>query len=56
MIQTVAPFDYEMIKKRRGFAYYVVEKDGAPSFVPNPLYKEVRKTDFGGLFVVEHTG
>jgi len=48
--------DYEMIKKMRGFAYYVVEKNGAPSFVPNPLYKEVRKTDFGGLFVVEHTG
>ncbi len=45
--------DYEIIKKMRGFAYYVVEKDGAPSFVPNPLYKEVRKTDFGGLFVVE---
>ena len=45
--------DYEMIKKMRGFAYYVVERDGAPSFVPNPLYKEVRKTDFGGLFVVE---
>jgi len=48
--------DYEMIKKMRGFAYYVVEKDGAPSFVPNPLYKEVRKTDFGGLFVVERKG
>lgn len=47
--------DYEIIKKMRGFAYYVVERDGAPSFVPNPLYKEVRKTDFGGLFVVEHT-
>ena len=41
--------DYENVKKMRGFAYYVVEKDGAPALVPNPLYKEVRKTDFGGL-------
>ena len=41
--------DYENVKKMHGFAYYVVEKDGAPALVPNPLYKEVRKTDFGGL-------
>lgn len=37
--------DYEMVRQMRGFAYYVVEKDGAPSLVPNPLYKEVRKAE-----------
>ncbi len=41
--------DYEAVKKMRGFAYYVVEKDGKPALVPNKLYKEVRKSDFGGL-------
>lgn len=41
--------DYEAVKKMRGFAYYVVEKSGAPMLVPNPLYKDVRKTDFGGI-------
>ncbi|MBI2613128.1 hypothetical protein HYW59_04995 [Candidatus Kaiserbacteria bacterium] len=41
--------NYDMVKKMRGFAYYVVEKDGQPALVPNKLYKEVRKTDFGGL-------
>lgn len=45
--------DYEMVKQMHGFSYYVVEKDGAPALVPNPLYKEVRKTDFGGITVVE---
>lgn len=45
--------DYESVKKMRGFAYYVVEKDGAPALVPNPLYKEVRAKDFGGIPVVD---
>ena len=45
--------DYEMVKKMRGFAYYVVDKGGVPTLVPNPLYKEVRKSDFGGLEVVD---
>lgn len=45
--------DYEMVKQMRGFAYYVVEKDGKPALRKNPLYKEVQKTDFGGLPVVE---
>ena len=44
--------DYESVKKMRGFAYYVVEKDGKPAFVANKLYKEVRKTDFGGIALV----
>lgn len=41
--------DYDMVKQMRGFAYYVVEKDGQPALVLNSLYKEVRKTDFGGI-------
>ena len=45
--------DYEMVKRMRGFAYYVVEKNGVPTLVPNKLYKEVRTTDFGGMPVAE---
>ncbi len=45
--------DYETVKKMRGFAYYVVEKNGSPALVPNKLYKEVRKTDFGGIPLAE---
>lgn len=33
--------DYEAVKKMRGFAYYVVEQDGKPTLVRNPLYKTV---------------
>ena len=44
--------DYEPVKKMKGFSYYVVEKDGAPALVKNPLYKEVKKADFGGIPVV----
>ena len=46
--------DYEAVKKMRGFAYYVVEKDGKPALVPNPLYTEVRKTDLGGMPVISN--
>lgn len=45
--------DYEQVKQMRGFAYYVVEHDGKPALVKNPLYKEIRSEDFGGLPVVE---
>lgn len=41
--------DYEPVKKMRGFAYYVVEKDGAPALVRNPLYKEILSEDLGGI-------
>jgi glucose-6-phosphate isomerase, archaeal len=44
--------DYEMVKQMRGFAYYVIEKDGAPALIKNPLYNEIQKEDFGGLPVV----
>jgi len=34
--------DYEKIKRKHGFAYYIVEDDeGRPKAVPNPLYEEV---------------
>jgi hypothetical protein len=45
--------DYEAVKQMRGFAYYVVEKDGVPALVRNPRYKEVRQSDFGGLALTE---
>ncbi len=41
--------DYEPVKKMQGFAYYVVEHEGKPALTKNPRYKEVKKTDFGGL-------
>lgn len=45
--------DYEMVKKMRGFAYYVVERSGKPALIKNPLYtKRIAKEDFGGLPVV----
>lgn len=44
--------DYEPVKRMRGFAYYVVESGGKPALVRNPLYKEIRKEDLGGLPVV----
>lgn len=44
--------DYEMVKQMRGFAYYVVERDGKPALIKNPMYTEIQKEDFGGLPVV----
>lgn len=43
--------DYELVKKMRGFAYYVVEIDGKPTLKKNPLYREIKKEDLGGLSV-----
>lgn len=45
--------DYTMVQKMRGFAYYVVERDGKPALLKNSLYTEVQKTDFGELPIVE---
>lgn len=45
--------DYEPVKEMRGFAFYVVERDGKPALVRNPRYTEIRKTDFGGLSLAE---
>ena len=33
--------DYAPMKKLRGAAYYVIEKDGKPALIKNPLYKSV---------------
>lgn len=41
--------DYEIVRKMRGFAYYCIEKDGAPALVRNPLYREIRTEDLGGI-------
>ena len=45
--------DYELVKKMRGFAYYVVESGGKPALIANPLYKEIRKSDFGDIPVIK---
>ena len=44
--------DYKPVQQMQGFAYYVIEKDGKPALVKNPKYKEIQKTDFGGIPVV----
>lgn len=44
--------DYELVKKMRGFAYYVVDNDGRPALKRNPIYKNIRKEDLGGLPVI----
>ena len=31
--------DYSPVKKMRGFAYYIVKKNGKPAFIKNPNYK-----------------
>jgi len=33
--------DYKAVQKMGGFAYFVIEKDGAPSLIKNPKYKVV---------------
>lgn len=33
--------DYEAVRKMKGFAYYVVEKDGTPTLLKNPNYSSV---------------
>jgi oxalate decarboxylase/phosphoglucose isomerase-like protein (cupin superfamily) len=45
--------DYELVKKMRGFAYYVVEHNGKPALKKNPLYKTIKKEDLGGLKVID---
>jgi len=44
--------DYKPIQEMKGFAYFVVERDGKPALVKNPNYKEVLKEDLAGLEVV----
>lgn len=44
--------NYELVKKMRGFAYYVVENNGEVALKKNPLYKTIKKEDLGGLPVI----
>lgn len=44
--------DYEPVKEMHGFAYYVVEHDGAPALKKNPNYASIETEDLGGLPVV----
>lgn len=44
--------DYTLVQKMRGFAYYVVERDGQVVLKKNPLYKSIQKEDLGGLQVI----
>lgn len=44
--------DYELVKKMRGFAYYVVEHNGKPALKKNSLYKNIQKESLGGLQIV----
>ena len=45
--------NYELVKKMRGFAYYVVEYNGKPALRRNPLYKSIKKEKFGGLPLIK---
>ncbi|MDO9028740.1 MAG: glucose-6-phosphate isomerase family protein [Candidatus Roizmanbacteria bacterium] len=44
--------DYSLVKKMKGFAYYVVEHEGKPALIKNKLYKEIKKQDLDGLKVI----
>lgn len=43
--------DYKPVQEMKGFAYYVVEHEGAPALVRNAHYREVVREDLGGLTV-----
>ena len=45
--------DYLPVQRMQGFAYYLVEHNGAPSLMKNARYREVQKSDLGGLSVIE---
>jgi oxalate decarboxylase/phosphoglucose isomerase-like protein (cupin superfamily) len=45
--------DYSRVEQLHGFAYYVVEHNGAPALMKNPHYTAVGVTDFAGLPVIE---
>lgn len=45
--------DYEPIRAMKGFAYYLVEANGAPALVRNAAYTKVDREDLGGFPVIE---
>lgn len=50
--------DYETVKRMRGFCYYVVEREGKPVLVANPLYKKVPNAQIieAGDYLLRKTG
>lgn len=40
--------DYEPVRKMQGFAYYVINENGIPTFIKNPKYKNVPE------IIIEH--
>jgi len=44
--------DYEPVKRMQGFAYYVIENKDKPALRRNTRYREIKKTDLGGLPVI----
>ncbi len=45
--------DYEPVRAMRGFAYYVIEHDGAPALVKNRLYKAIEKEDLANIKILD---
>lgn len=45
--------DYTLVQKMRGFAYYVVERDGQVALKRNPLYKSIKKENLNELTVIK---
>lgn len=45
--------DYELVKKMRGFAYYVVEHNGKPALKKNPRYNTIKKEELNNLPVID---
>lgn len=45
--------DYSLVEHTRGFAYYVVEREGKPALIRNKNYTKVAVEDLAGLTVVE---
>ena len=33
--------DYDAVKKMQGFCYYIIEKEGKPTLIKNPKYKNI---------------
>jgi oxalate decarboxylase/phosphoglucose isomerase-like protein (cupin superfamily) len=33
--------DYQLVKKKKGFAYYILEREGKPKALPNPNYSKL---------------
>ncbi len=46
--------DYQLVKQVHGFAYYIVDHQGKPALVKNPLYKEIRHQDLAGLLEISN--